>query len=135
MQITQQPLTPKKNERRLWILKILEVFDLNQMLRNKTSHRFLAIYWVKHLHSCCFPIHFKFKLFVSEKFQFEGASETIQHHPELITSLKRIILQPLLFRILWKCWYKPCGRMASEDSGAESPSHVELHNRLKSFLS
>ncbi len=54
------------------------------MLRNKTSHRFLAIYWVKHLHSCCFPIHFKFKLFVSEKFQFEDASETIQHNPELI---------------------------------------------------
>ena len=29
---------------------------------------------------------------------------------------------------------KPCGRMASEDSGAESPSHMELHDRLKSFL-
>jgi hypothetical protein len=29
---------------------------------------------------------------------------------------------------------KPCGRVASEDSGAESPSHMELHNRLKSFL-
>jgi hypothetical protein len=25
--------------------------------------------------------------------------------------------------------------MASEDSGAESPSHMELHDRLKSFLS
>jgi hypothetical protein len=25
--------------------------------------------------------------------------------------------------------------MASEDSGAESPSHLELHDRLKSFLS
>jgi hypothetical protein len=24
--------------------------------------------------------------------------------------------------------------MASEDSGAESPSHMELHDRLKSFL-
>jgi hypothetical protein len=29
---------------------------------------------------------------------------------------------------------KPGGQMASEDSGAESPSHMELHNRLKSFL-
>jgi hypothetical protein len=30
---------------------------------------------------------------------------------------------------------KPFGKMASEDSGAESPSHLELHDRLKSFLS
>ena len=29
---------------------------------------------------------------------------------------------------------KPFGKMASEDSGAESPSHMELHDRLKSFL-
>jgi hypothetical protein len=29
---------------------------------------------------------------------------------------------------------KPFCKMASEDSGAESPSHMELHDRLKSFL-
>ncbi len=29
---------------------------------------------------------------------------------------------------------KPFGKMGSEDSGAEPPSHMELHDRLKSFL-
>jgi hypothetical protein len=30
---------------------------------------------------------------------------------------------------------KPFGKMTSEDSGAESPSHFELQDRLRSFLS
>jgi hypothetical protein len=30
---------------------------------------------------------------------------------------------------------RPFGKMASEDSGAESPSHLELQDRLRSFLS
>jgi hypothetical protein len=30
---------------------------------------------------------------------------------------------------------KPFGKMVSEDSGAESPSHMELQDRLRSFLS
>jgi hypothetical protein len=30
---------------------------------------------------------------------------------------------------------KPFGKMVSEDSGAESPSHIELQDRLRSFLS
>ena len=29
---------------------------------------------------------------------------------------------------------KPFGKMPSEDSGAESPSHIELQDRLRSFL-
>ncbi len=29
---------------------------------------------------------------------------------------------------------KPFGKMVSEDPGAESPSHLDLHDRLKSFL-
>ncbi len=30
---------------------------------------------------------------------------------------------------------KPFGKMTSEDSGVESPSHLELQERLRSFLS
>jgi hypothetical protein len=29
---------------------------------------------------------------------------------------------------------KPFGKMTSEDSGAESPSHMELQDRLRAFL-
>jgi hypothetical protein len=34
-----------------------------------------------------------------------------------------------------RSYRKPFGKMPSEDSGAESPSHIELQDRLRSFLS
>jgi hypothetical protein len=33
-----------------------------------------------------------------------------------------------------RSYKKPFGKMATEDSGAESPSHIELQDRLRSFL-
>ncbi len=33
-----------------------------------------------------------------------------------------------------RSYRKPFGQMPSEDSGAESPSHIELQDRLRSFL-